>query len=333
MKRRDFIKVGGAGMASAFIGGMGLVSWQSRAYAATITKTYYITNGLLTMADNSSLYFRGFSESASSVNVPGKPLIVQQGDTVNISIVNTLGTSHSFVIDGIVDSGTIAGGAQKTISFTAGTPGTYMFYDKLNAPYNRVTGLHGSLAIMPSGISNQLYKGSPTFVQQYFWVFNDIDPAWNNAVRVGSTPSSAFKPRYFTVNGLSSRPPGALGHGNPAFDAMSAPDTSLVGKVGSRTLVRVLNAGLCSHSLHIHGNHMEWLTKNGQIRPAVWKKDVIFLNNNMGKLDMIYPFETPPDAYPASNTGCYPMHLHDEMSQTAAGGSYMFGAMTDVYFI
>jgi hypothetical protein len=52
----------------------------------------------------------------------------------------------------------------------------------------------------------------------------------------------------------------------------------------------------------------------------------------MGKFDAIYPFESPPDAWPRVNTGTYPMHLHTEMSQTAGGGLYMFGALTDIYF-
>jgi hypothetical protein len=93
----------------------------------------------------------------------------------------------------------------------------------------------------------------------------------------------------------------------------------------------MLNVGLAIHAVHTHGNHMEWLTSNGQIR-TVWKKDIIPLPGNNGRADMIYPFEPPPDAWPATNTGVYPMHLHDEMTQTAGGGLYMFGAMTDIFF-
>lgn len=77
---------------------------------------------------------------------------------------------------------------------------------------------------------------------------------------------------------------------------------------------------------------MEWLTENGIIRPDIWKKDCLYLDGDMGALDMIYPFETPPDAWPQVSTGEYPMHLHSEMSQTAAGGYYMFGAITDIFF-
>jgi hypothetical protein len=58
----------------------------------------------------------------------------------------------------------------------------------------------------------------------------------------------------------------------------------------------------------------------------------VSIRNNMGGADVIYPFEMPPDAYPPVTTGVYPMHLHNEMTQTAGGGLYMFGTMTDIYF-
>jgi len=330
--RRSFLKLGAAGLSTALTAASGMLIWQPRAHAATISKTLYITQGNLTLADDSTVYCRGFSESTFQLDVPAKPLIVQQGDTVELTIVNTLNTNHSFVIDGVVDSGTIYGGTSQVVTFTVNTAGSFLFYDNHNAPYNRLLGLHGGLAVMPSGSNNELYSGSPTFVQQYFWVFLDIDPAWNSRLASGLTPNTPYTPRYFTINGLSSRPPGANGHDDPNKDAMADPASHLHGHVGDRALIRILNAGQCSHSVHTHANHMEWLTKNGAIRPDVWKKDIIKLDNGMGKLDVIFPFEPPPDAYPPVTTGVFPMHLHDEMSQTADGGSYMFGAMTDITF-
>lgn len=333
MKRRNFLKLGGAGVAGALATGAGLLSWTSRARATTISQTYYVTSGTITQPDGVSVYFRGFSRSATTLDVPAKPFIVQEGDTVNVTIVNTLSQNHSFVIDGIVNSGTIGPGKTVTLSFIAPQAGSYLFYDGINAPYNRLVGLHGGMAVMPSGISNQLFVGSPTFVQQYFWVFNDIDPSWNSAIQKNTTPTTTYTPRYFTINGQSSRPPGASGAGNPAIDALANPNTMLMGSIGDRALIRLFNAGRANHSVHWHGNHVEWLTQNGQIRPDIWLKDAIPLRSNMGSLDVIYPFSAPPDAYPAVTTGMYPMHLHNEMSQTAGGGLYLFGAMTDINFV
>ena len=342
MKRRDFLKVSTAVAASATMGGV--LPWVPRAHAATINKTLYITNGYITQPDGVSVYFRGFSQSSSSLNVPGESLIVQQGDTVRITIVNRLSTSHSFVIDGMVDSGTIGGGQTRTVQFIAGEPGSYLYYDKRNYPYNRLVGLHGGFAVMPQGSVDELYPGSPRFMQQYFWIFNDIDPAVNDAVRRGRTPPATHVPRYFTLNGLVGRPPGAPGNMDPALDAMADPRTKIDGHLGDRTLIRCLNAGRAQHAVHTHGNHMEWLTRNRQIRPVIWEKDIVPLDGNGGGVDVIFPFDPPPDAWPpvtnsslvqAENQGlhvAYPMHLHDEMTQTAGGGLYMFGALTDIYY-
>jgi FtsP/CotA-like multicopper oxidase with cupredoxin domain len=332
MKRRTFLKYGSAGLAGAVSGSVGLLSWSPRANATTIARTFYITDGTQTMITGESVYLRGFSSSSSSLNVPGESFVVQEGDTVKITIVNTLSTPHSFVINGLVNSGTIYGGQTKTVTFTAANPGSYLYYDKLNAPYNSLLGLHGGMAVMPYNRPNQLYAGSPTFVQQYFWIFNDIDPVWNNAVANGKTPSTAYTPRYFTINGLGGRPPGAPGAHDPNLDGMTDPRSALHGSIGDRTLLRVFNVGQADQSVHTHANHMEWLTDNGQKRSDIWKKDCIYIEGNMGAFDAIYPFEIPSDSYPHAKTGTYPMHLHTEMSQTAGGGYYMFGSLTDIYF-
>jgi len=331
MKRRQFLKMGAAGLATSLTSA-GLLSWVPRAHAITINKTYYITDGFITQPDGQDVYFKGYSDSASTLTVPAQSLVVQEGDTVNITIVNTLNSDHSYVIDGVVDSGRIRGGRSETVSFTAANAGSYLFYDNRNAPYNRLLGLHGGLAIMPNGSSNELYAGSRTFKQQYFWVINDIDPAWHDDLRRGRTPSSDFKPYYFTINGLSMRVPGHPDYANLDIDAGYNPQTRIEGSIGDRALIRTLHAGMCVHSMHWHANHVEWLTRNGEILDDVWEKDTILLPNNMGKLDVIYPFAPPPDAYPSVTKGMYPMHFHDEMTQTAGGGLYQFGVATTIAF-
>ena len=345
MKRRDFLKLGSAGVASSLLGGIGLLSWTPRAHAETITRTFYITDGYIPQADGTNVYFRGYSSSPNSLNVPGESLIVQEGDTVRITLVNTLNTSTSFVIDDLnVDSGRIYPGQSKTLEFVAGSYGTYLYYDKRNAPYNRLLGLHGGLAIMPQGASDELYPGSPNFMQQYFWVFNDIDPIWHNRLANGQTPNTKYTPRYFTLNGLYGRPPGAPGAMDPDLDSMADPRSKIDGHLGDRTLIRCLNAGKAQHAVHTHGNHMEWLTSNGNILPDIWEKDIVPLDANGGSIDVIFPFDPPPDAWPvvtnstlaqAESEGrhfAFPMHLHDEMTQTSGGGLYMFGALTDIYY-
>ena len=332
MKRRDFLKLSTAGLTSAATASIGLLSWTPRAYAQTISKTLYITEDYIAMPDGTDVYFKGFSSSASKLNVPGESLIVQEGDSVVVTIINTLTTNHSFVIDGIVDSGVIDGGQTVKVTFTANSVGTHMYYDKLNAPYNRLVGLHGCLAVMPNGSTNELFNGSPTFVQQYAWVTNDIDPVWHEQISRGQIPSSTFNPYYFTINGRTMRVPGHPEYGNPDIDSGYNPETRLEGSIGDRTLVRILNAGMCMHSVHFHANHVEWLAQNNQARSSIWKKDTLLLRNNKGSLDVVYPFEVPPDSWPQVTKGHFPMHFHDEMTQTAGGGLYQFGLATTIAF-
>jgi FtsP/CotA-like multicopper oxidase with cupredoxin domain len=293
------------------------------------------------MPDGEPVYFKAYSNSSTGLNVPAAHIICQEGDTLQITVVNRLAAVHNFVIGGLkpgdpplASTGDIASGATKTLTYTipSGAAGSYLFYDNKTS-YNRFLGLHGGLAIMPQGVSNQLYVGSPTFSKQLFWVFNDIDPALHSAVQRGTAIPTSFTPRYFSINGLFSRPPGAAGHGDASVDALYDTRSRLVGHIGDRTLIRMLHAGMCSHSVHTHGNHMEWLTDRGVVRPAVWIKDSLYLRNNLGKIDAIFPFEAPPDAYPPVDHGHYVMHMHDEMSQTAGGGMYQFGAMTEIEFL
>ncbi len=332
MQRRTFLKTGTAGLAAHASGLSGLLAWAPRASAATVRRTLYITDGYITQPDGVDVYFKAFSADATALDVPGAPIECQEGDTVEITVVNTLSSAHSFVVDGLVDSGAIAAGTMATVSFTATTAGSYLYYDGQNQPYNRAAGLHGGFVVMPVGSSTELYTGSPTFVQQYLWVVHDIDPTWNEAVRQGVTPSGRYEPLYFTLNGLSMRVPGHPDYANPSIDAGYNPNNKIRGSIGDRALIRILNAGQAMHSVHFHANHVEWLARNRQIRPDIWRKDTLFLPNNRGGVDVIYPFEPPPDAHPPVTTGKFPMHLHDEMTQTAGGGLYQFGCATTISF-
>ncbi len=332
MKRREFLKYTSLGLLGSVTAGTAL-TWSPRAHSAILSSTFNIIDGTINQADGTAVYARGYSSTTTTLEVPGKSLTAQEGDTIRITINNTLNTTHSFVIDGVVDSGDIAPGTSKIIEFTVNQAGSYLYYDKTSAPYNRVLGLHGGLAVMPAGSSNELYAGSPTFKKQLFWIFNDIDSVWHSSLQNGGTPSTQFKPRYFTLNGLSLRPPGAPGYSDPAVDSGYDTRSKLKGSIGDRTLIRVLNAGECTHSMHWHANHVEWLTQNGSQRSEIWLKDVVAIENKMGKVDVIYPFELPPDAHPPVSTGKYVMHCHDEMTQTAGGGLYQFGSATLINFV
>jgi len=80
------------------------------------------------------------------------------------------------------------------------------------------------------------------------------------------------------------------------------------------------------HSPHFHGNHVEIVSINRKNFTGKLKEKDIVSMMPLDARDVIYPFKTPPDAWPAaSGPQHYPMHCHSEMSQTLAGGMYPHG--------
>jgi hypothetical protein len=177
-----------------------------------------------------------------------------------------------------------------------------------------------------------------------------------------------FLPQYFTINGKSGFFSAQHGHvadsgggsnhnhglgenllsvSDGLFDAQG--NVSISGRVGQPILIRNLNPGLMWQSPHIHGNHV-YVLAHGQINQDHSQLSrVIPTNLHMvdtwtmepGSVqDVLLPFIAPPDIpdnfWQAAAAGTnhelfplvYPMHDHNEISNSAAGGNYPQGAAT-----
>jgi len=181
------------------------------------------------------------------------------------------------------------------------------------------------------------------------WVFNTIDPAKNQAAfaSVGPLAPAAFLdgylPSYFTLNGKSGffgAQHGAAAHSDGhagSHDAQA--HISLHGHIGQPLVLRTLNAGLMWHSPHIHGNHVYHLSSDGMVLENLQMVDTWALPP-AGRRELLLPFIAPPDIpgnfWQRTATGLndelfpliYPMHDHNEISNTAAGGNYPQGIAT-----
>lgn len=190
------------------------------------------------------------------------------------------------------------------------------------------------------------------------WIFATVDPVKHAAAAASAGPMSAaafaagYLPQYFLVNGKSGffaaqhgghLPPGGgdPGHGHGGGTSADAQATiSISGHVGQPCLIRNLNAGMMIHSPHIHGNHVYLLTgKDGSVLD-----DLVMLDTwtiaPLQREDVLLPYIKPPDIPGASwvrfEAGTsdelfpllYPMHDHNEISNTAAGANYPFGMAT-----
>lgn len=317
LTRRTFVKWGGMGAATAALSGSGLLSWVGRAEAAVLDVGLSITDGVVNMIDGTPVYHWSYSTDPARVEVPGRVIQAAQGDTVRLAVRNTLDEAHSFTIPGVVSTGAIPPGQIVRRTFTAPAPATYTYFDAVNSPVGKVLGLHGALVVMPLGADNVSYVGGPTFVRQYVWVLHAIDTRWNAAAQAGrAVDKTSFVPRFFTINGRS------------GDRSAQARDTSPRGKVGEPALVRMVNSGLPVKCIHFHGNHVRVLARNAEVLDIQPLKDAVFMPKDE-RVDVRIPFDAPPDAFPPVATSKYVVHDHQEMTQTADGGLYPNGMLTD----
>ncbi|RMI03419.1 MAG: hypothetical protein D6681_09935, partial [Calditrichaeota bacterium] len=363
MKRREFLKFGATSMATAaLISAVGV--WPRRGRAATVDISLSMTGADVEMVDGTPVFMWCFGGPAGP-SIPGPVIELVEGDLVRCTITNNCPEPHGFGIHGVAGGymgleNPISPGATVVYEFQAPPAGCYMYLDPVNAPVNRVLGLHGAMVVWPAD-PNQItpYSNPTPAVQQLFadlgdpakgfpgrpwdeklvypngrtWimVMNEIDPRFNEMAANGIPIDPAdfvasFLPRYFTVNGESGW-----------FVAHNL-NTSPRAKEGEPSLMRFMMAGMGTRPPHIHGNHVYYLAdmnENGEftIRDNLLEIDT-WPVKPLHCVDVLLPFRRPPDVplgkWPPKEEPfplTWPIHPHDEISVTAAGGMYPQGMM------
>jgi hypothetical protein len=361
MRRRDFVAYGSAGaLTAAFVKQQ--VDQEADAQTA-VNFELHMEEIFEEMIDGEVIYAMTYRDPVTRAMRP--PLRVRVNTTVSLKLVNKTRQPRRFAITGLpaAQFPVVPSGATATIQFLMSTPGSYIYHENTEGAAGRVVGLHGALIVTPAGLGPTA-AGSPTPYGRYkltpavsavfdamgrsafpgdkwrpdlpqrerLWLFSTVDPRINQAAETGnsidmSLPVYFFRPRYFTINGLS------------GYD--SAHDEQIVpkGYVGEPTLIRTMNAGLCTHAPHIHGNHVFCLSDIDAAGMPVCNTNVLELDTWMmpplSRKDMLLPFKRPDEipsaAWPPKEEPfplLYPMHCHIEMSQTASGGQYPQGLVT-----
>src|SRR5262249_34073253 len=146
-------------------------------------------------------------------------------------------------------------------SFTAASPGTYLYQSGSDQAKQVEMGLYGALVVRPDTATcppvagtNCAYGASTRYDSghEYLLLLSEIDPVLHHAVETAGGPSdlNARPPRYFPVTGRPfpdtlqdngtalqpNQPYGALVRLQPNTAANTQP-----------TLIRMINAGLLNH--------------------------------------------------------------------------------------
>jgi manganese oxidase len=281
----------------------------------------YATDGVHALADGSTLYVWGYSFQPiqGTATLPGPTLEIHEGELVEITLTN-LGPGrvgvHPFphtihlhgldveqAHDGVPEtSPSVRVGESFTYRFRATHAGTYWYHCHVETVEHLTMGMYGALVVHPADGPGRAWTGGPPYDRAYTLVLSESDPAWAAAVAEDRSPDRRrFDPRYFFVNGRSFP------------DTMDHPDTHLMGHLGDRVLVRLVNAGYGWRSMHMHGFHFEVVASDGRPLPQPYLKDTLSIGPGE-RYDLLVTLD---------QLGSFPFHSHvllDNMNDGAYPG-------------
>jgi hypothetical protein len=223
------------------------------AQAATQPFTLWAVKGNMTLPGiTNPVPVLGYAPTNTAVVRPGGPTLeVNEGDTVQIELHDQVGEPTALLVQGQQMKPDLAGttdGGQKTYTFTADEPGTYLYEAGLlpNAEHQVAMGLYGALVVHPATPGQAYADASTAYDTDEVLLLSELDPALNGASNPAGFDMRKYAPRYFLVNGRV--------HPNTTpIDAASGDDV----------LLRYVNAGLQYHSMGVLGADQRFIALDG----------------------------------------------------------------------
>lgn len=263
--------------------------------------------------DGDSVLIWAFAPAGGPVQYPGPTLIVNQGDTVTVTLTNNSVPQPVSIVFPGQGTVTATGGVQGlltreavadnavTYSFVASQPGTYMYHSGTRPELQVEMGLLGALIVRPAGFdqnTNRTAYGHPNtaYDHEYLFLLSEMDPYIHDLVDYGLADfidNTTFFSRFWFINGrngmdtlaadnvgwLPNQPYGALARTRP----------------GEKVLIRLIGGGRDQHAFHPHGNHSLLIARDGRMLssapgagPDLGTRDFTFTPTPGSTLDAIF---------------------------------------------
>jgi FtsP/CotA-like multicopper oxidase with cupredoxin domain len=237
--------------------------------------------------------------------MPGPEIHVTEGDTVRVTLKNSLpvpttihwhGVDVPNTMDGIpgMTQDAVPPGGTFTYEFVATNPGTRWYHSHQDPEIQVPLGLFGPLIIDPK---TPPPVGSPTYNRDYTYLLSEWSLALTPAVAQGnatlpiSGPGSPHSKEldfdHFLLNGK-------VGDAVPPITV----------RPGERIRIRLINAGSLVHVMHTHGHSFKVIALDGNPLPpgAQYVKDSVTIG----------PSERVDIELQANNPGVWMFHCHVE---------------------
>ena len=265
------------------------------------------SDGYVSTPDGNSIYMWSYGSSSRGFQLPGPTLCVTSGQSVTVILHNSLAEATSIVFPGQTnvkangnpaqpqfDSGgsltsmvqpAAANNGSVTYTFTAGSPGSYLYESGTDVDKQVQMGMYGALVVRPAGHPTQVNNRADsefTAGKEYLFLLSEVDPDVHTAVERGDPVDwSTYTARYFMINGrsmpdtlapnnaawLPGQPYGALVHIKP-YDAATNPLPATI---------RYLNAGRVNYPFHPHGSDERVINRDGHALEGPAGQDLSYL--------------------------------------------------------
>jgi FtsP/CotA-like multicopper oxidase with cupredoxin domain len=266
------------------------------------------SGGYISTPDGNSIYMWSYGDTGGSFQLPGPTLCVESGAKVAVVLHNTLPEATSIMFPGqpqvlangqpaqpeadasgnLTSMTTTAAptSGSVTYTFTAGTPGTYLYQSGTDVQKQQQMGLFGALIVRPKGHPDQENDRADSVfdtAHEYLYMLSEVDPDAHLAVeRKRAFDWTKYRPRYFMINGrsmpdtispnhaawLPNQPYGALIHIRP-YDPVSN---------NKGALIRYLNVGTTSYPFHPHGSDEQLIGRDGHPAAGPAGQDLSYSN-------------------------------------------------------
>jgi multicopper oxidase len=267
---------------------VGMVCTPGTVSGSTHTFNLVANTGYVQIPDGNHIFMWSYAVGAAddptdlwpNFQSPGPVLCVTQGQTVVVNLHNTLSEPTSIVFPGqdaeMTATGGSAGlftteapvGGDVTYTFTAASPGTYLYESGSNVSKQVEMGLYGALVVRPSTGANLAYGASTQFDpnREFMLLLAEIDPDLHQAVETGGAYDfTKLHNHYFTINGRSF-PDTLQDNGSDLLAAQPYGALVRIPAHGTQpALIRMLNAGADNHPFHPHGNHTREIAQDGRL--------------------------------------------------------------------
>jgi FtsP/CotA-like multicopper oxidase with cupredoxin domain len=283
--------------------GEGIVCTNGPNFTLT-TKTGYIGT-----PDDNVVYMWGYSAGNSPFQHPSPVLCVNEGDTVTVILHNTFAEDVSITFpgqDNVLADGAPAqpqfdgsniltsltnvapaDGGSVTYSFTANSPGTFIYQSGTNPDKQVRMGLFGALIVRPpDGAGGETYANNRLDSQfkadtEFMVLLSEIDPYLNMAVERGEGDSfnmANYHPRYWLINGRgfpdSFAPNFASWLPNQPYGALARVEPYIEGD--PRSLTRFISVGTVDLPMHPHSKSALIIGRDGRAYEGPNGEDLSF---------------------------------------------------------